>query len=332
MYWAGIILNAHSSKVSKYKRSLILTNLLTKYIFPNKVKPVSKKDTLMLEKIAGVVVLYNPDEYIADNIKTYNKSVSKLYVVDNSEAPSEALKEKLLLSIENIEYIPLYQNLGIAKALNLAASKAADEGFEWLLTMDQDSQASIGMIQNLINSLKNENDKKVGIVAPRYVLKTETNEKIGQGLEQVYVAITSGSLLSLKAFQEIGPFREEFFIDYVDHEYCLRLRLNNYKTLIDNNILLYHQLGDSKTHSIFGHRINSSHHNFIRRYYITRNRLAVLDEYKKLYPFYYDCEKTNNIRELLKVLLFEKDKIKKMRSIFYGYLDYKRNKFGKYSH
>ena len=293
---------------------------------------IERNNSITHENIAGVVVLYNPDVNLLDNIRTYNRSIKKLYVVDNTEVPSNVLIDSMLLEFDNIEYIPFNQNQGIAKALNVAAFKALEAGFEWLLTMDQDSQASEGMIEKLIKALENVSDEKVGIIAPRYILKNEDAKEPSQEIEQVYVAITSGSLLNLQAFHEVGPFREDFFIDYVDHEFCLRLRLNNFKTLIDNKVVLYHELGDSKSHSILGHKINSSHHNFIRRYYITRNRLAVIKEYKHIFPYYYKCERTNNIREFLKVLFFEKDKIKKVRSIFYGNLDYIRKKFGKYSY
>jgi len=36
--------------------------------------------------------------------------------------------------------------------------------------------------------------------------------------------ITSGSLLPLATYADIGPFREEFFIDFVDTDYCFRAR------------------------------------------------------------------------------------------------------------
>jgi rhamnosyltransferase len=41
--------------------------------------------------------------------------------------------------IDNVLYYPNYQNFGIAKALNIGCQKALDEGYEWVLTMDQDS-------------------------------------------------------------------------------------------------------------------------------------------------------------------------------------------------
>lgn len=36
--------------------------------------------------------------------------------------------------------------------------------------------------------------------------------------------ITSGMLIPLSLFGKIGMFREDYFIDSVDHEFCLRAR------------------------------------------------------------------------------------------------------------
>lgn len=284
----------------------------------------------MIPRIAGVVVLYNPDSTVAENISMFCNSIRKLYLVDNSPNPSLTLADTVRKCCNEVEYIHLPENEGIATALNIAACKAVEEGYEWLLTMDQDSRASINMIQNLLQVCKVVNKDAVGIIAPRYVQQTDAFQSKTSGLEEVDVAITSGNLLNLQAFAKVGPFREDFFIDYVDHEYCLRLNSNSYKVIINNDVVLDHKLGDSKAHNILFSTLIVSHHNYLRRYYITRNRLAVLKEFKYLFPKYYRNERTNNLRELVKIIFFEDDKIMKIKSIIKGYKDFKENRFGKY--
>lgn len=282
-------------------------------------------------KVAGAVVLYNPEEDVLQNILTYSRDIGKLYVIDNSEIPSEELLREIRKNLVDLEYHHLENNQGIAKALNVAALRAVEEGFEWLLTMDQDSQASKDMVPKLLEVCSKTTEGRIGIVAPRYLLETDRSKTSLSDLEEVDAAITSGNLLSLKAFVDVGPFREDFFIDYVDHEYCLRLKSNNYKIIINNKVLLYHKLGDAKSHNFFGYRVVASHHNFIRRYYITRNRLAVLKEFKTQFPQYHKDESTNNLRELIKIILFEENKIKKIRSVIKGYRDFLNNSFGKFN-
>ena len=70
-------------------------------------------------KIPAVVVFYNPSEENIKNIKVYEKSVAKIYVVDNSD--DEVIRLK---NTKKIEYIKLYTNKGIASALNEGAKKA----------------------------------------------------------------------------------------------------------------------------------------------------------------------------------------------------------------
>jgi rhamnosyltransferase len=284
----------------------------------------------MLGKIAGVVVLYQPDADVVANIRTYTQELQKLYLLDNTENPSHTIKESVQREFDAVDYIHLPHNQGIAKALNTAAFKAAEEGFDWLLTMDQDSKASDNMVKRLLEVCDTYDPAELGIIAPRYLQQTDKTVTAVNGLDETDIVITSGNLLNLSAFLKTGPFREDFFIDYVDHEFCLRLRLAGYKIIINNSVLLYHELGDSQRHQAFGKQVIASHHNLLRRYYITRNRLAVLKEFGASFPGYYQEQRYLNLKELLKLILFEKDKINKIRSVYRGYMDFKKNRFGKY--
>ncbi|WP_461489920.1 glycosyltransferase family 2 protein, partial [Pontibacter sp. HJ8] len=208
-----------------------------------------------------------------ENIRTYAHRLHRLYLLDNTESPSHAVRKAVEEEFNEVEYIHLPHNQGIAKALNTAASRAAKQGFDWLLTMDQDSKASDNMIERLLEVCDIYGKEELGIIAPKYLQQTDTSATAGSGLEEVDIVITSGNLLNLNAFIKTGPFREDFFIDYVDHEYCLRLRLAGYKIIVNNSVLLYHELGNSQSHHLFGKSVIASHHNPLRRYYITRNRL-----------------------------------------------------------
>ena len=90
-------------------------------------------------KICGVVVWYNPDK--VSNIKSYLNHLDKLYIVDNSNNNNFELTKNL----GEITYIPLLCNKGIAYALNVGLKKALDEKYDFILTMDQDSEYEEGM-------------------------------------------------------------------------------------------------------------------------------------------------------------------------------------------
>ena len=67
-------------------------------------------------ELCGVVVLFNPDFQVAQNIATYATSLDKLYIVDNSDKPSgiavETLPSEAILLASG-------GNMGVAAALNL---------------------------------------------------------------------------------------------------------------------------------------------------------------------------------------------------------------------
>lgn len=76
-----------------------------------------------MQIIDGVLVLYNPDEHVWNNVQSYVESLRTLFVVDNSDSLNAHLITRLQ-SVDNIIYINLYGNKGVAAALNVGASRA----------------------------------------------------------------------------------------------------------------------------------------------------------------------------------------------------------------
>jgi len=141
--------------------------------------------------------------------------------------------------------------------------------------------------------------------------------------------MTSGNLLNLAAYEKCGPFEEKLFIDYVDWEYCLRLRQCGYTIIRINRAVLEHPLGNASRESFLFLKGMATHHSHTRRYYITRNRFYVWDRYKKSFPGLCKSDMRSFRKELVKILLFEKDKMKKLKMVWRGYRDYKKGRFGK---
>src|SRR4051812_48011138 len=88
-------------------------------------------------KIAAVVILYQPSADAISNIESYYDSVDKIFVFDNTESGSGI--QESLMSLSKIKLFHDSINAGIPKRLNQASRRAIEEGFEWLLTMDQDT-------------------------------------------------------------------------------------------------------------------------------------------------------------------------------------------------
>jgi rhamnosyltransferase len=278
-----------------------------------------------IDAVAGIVVLYEPTREVLRNIQSYIEQVKQLFIVDNSENADYLLVEKIK-KINNAEYIGLNENIGIAAALNIGAKRAIEGGYEYLLTMDQDSYATSNFVKKLIEI--HCNYKSVGIAAPYPQNRIHKISPPDNSIHQIDKVITSGALLNLRAYIEVGPFMEELFIDYVDFEYCFRLQRNNYSIYINNDAIISHSVGNLIKWKLIGFKFYSTNHSPLRLYYRTRNRFRLRSLYKKYYPSFFSSDMINLLKELLKVILVESNKMGKLKMTGLGYLHYKQNKFG----
>lgn len=277
-------------------------------------------------KVAGCVTLYNSDEKVFDSVNTYIEKIDRLYVIDNT--PERDIK-KQFEQFKKIVYVPNKENLGVATALNIACNLAIKDGFDFILTMDQDSEFQIGEVDKLIKYVNTNNMTKIGIVSPWHELNRKKNRPSIE-VEEMIEVMTSGNLLNLNIYKKIGGFLDDYFIDCVDIEYCMRLNKFGYKVLRLNYCTLNHKLGEAKKYKIGKREVYTSNHNYIRKYYITRNTLAFYKEYKQYFKERCDYFKRGISSMIRKVIIFEDDKFRKLRSIYRGYKDYKKGIFGKY--
>ena len=274
-------------------------------------------------KIAGVVVWYNPIESDINNIYSYIDYVDKLYIIDNTEGNSN--KDKI--NNPKIEYIFNNENIGIASALNLGANKAIEEGYDYLLTMDQDSKFNNNDLEKLINISSKYDLTDVGIISPWHNTKLKVEKPVDE-ISYPLDVMTSGNILNLDIYKKIGGFKDFLFIDGVDIEYCLNLKKNNYKVMQVNTIELEHNLGDIFYRKFLWKEFMCDNHNYIRIYYMCRNYRYIRDNYKDIANEF--CNRLVKIKGLIfKIIFYEKDKYRKLKSIRRGIKDYKKGKYGK---
>ena len=280
-------------------------------------------------KVSGMVVLYNPSDKVLDNIKLYINEVEKLYIVDNSEIVNRNVKVQLKNN-NNTEYIELGENKGIAKALNIGAHRAIQDGYKWILTMDQDSKPKDNMIDKMVDYIKNNDTNDVGIISPYHLLDTTGFKNLDKDIHEPIRVMTSGNFLNLNIYKQLGGFMNELFIDSVDHEYCYKLKKNNYRIIRINEAILNHNLGeDNRLINFLGKTLRIINHNYIRIYYMTRNELYVRKLYKKNIPRLYRNRYFYIMILIIRIIGWENNKLKKIKYLIKGYIDSKHNKLGK---
>ena len=236
--------------------------------------------------VCAVVVTFHPDIGLLARIDHIGSQVHTVVVVDNASGASSAQLLQALSAVANVTIIRNAENLGIARALNQGVDQASAGQFVWALLLDQDTDVDPGMVTALLATAANyPQPAALAVVGSRFkdtagrahdTLPLESAGELWQSVESV---ITSGSLLSLAAYSTIGPFRDEFFIDHVDTEYCLRARAVGFGIIETRTPLMAHTVGSPSQHHLWGKTKWTTNHSPDRRYYVARNNTVMLREY-----------------------------------------------------
>ncbi len=273
-------------------------------------------------KVAGIIT-YNPDiSRLQENVEAIYPQVDSLVIVDNGSSNCNDI-QNLLKSKPKVRYALNSNNAGVAKALNVMASKTVELGAEWLLTLDQDSVVAENMMAEYA---KYTSDSTVGIITCRYVDRNTDNIDQISPQENRFIprCITSGTYMNLNVWKHIGGFYEPLFIDQVDFDYCYTLKEHGYRILQVGNTYLLHEIGKSKPVTLFGNYHIAFNHSPSRYYYMIRNMIVVAKRHHMWRHFIHVIP-----RRILIVNKFEKDRWNKNRMMALGFYHALIGKMGK---
>jgi len=270
--------------------------------------------------LCGVVVTYYPSGDVQQRLKTMAELVDKLVIIDNS-ADAEVLSTLTQIADQHgALVIANRKNLGVATALNQGVAYAQKLSVEWVLFFDQDSRP-IGKFRQELHQVLSEyvGRRPLGIIGCNYIVAGKASIMFPIPLKQLasYVhvnsVITSGSMHRVEMFNKIGLFRDEYFIDLVDIEYCWRATRYGYAILRTTEPLMEHAWGQVTEHTILGYKVVTTNHSAFRRYFMARNTVFLTREYFVVYPI--KVIKIVFLRCMSTILmcLLEKEKGKKFR-------------------
>lgn len=242
--------------------------------------------------IIAIVVTYNPDIPLLDReYESLVNQVTCIVYIDNGSKNKREIEEwsrnkqriQLLFNTEN-KGLGISQNEGITKAIELGATHVA--------IFDQDSVVDSGFIKGLLET-EVECKKKginVGVVGPVYrtldgiyypVVSIENN-KVRQyrvsdidSYLKVSHNISSGQLIQVAVLKEVGLMRGDYFIEYIDFEWCLRLQRYDYVVIVTKKCSMQHVIGDKQL-KIFGRMVGI--YSPFRRYFTCRNAILFYKE------------------------------------------------------
>lgn len=277
-------------------------------------------------KIGCCVVLYNPDDEVIENINAYFSFSEKIVIVDNSTVNIDKIENRLRTN-DKIIYLKQNANLGIAKAMNIGLTYLYDNGFEWALTMDQDSKFPVSKTDEILNMVE-KYSTIYSIVGLRYDNFEVQKYNEGPEIFDVDFWISSGSFVNLKDYKDIGGFNDDLFIDSVDHEFCRQLVKHGKRIGILRDYSLSHQIGSANKFLKLGKKrcVISCGHPPIRNYYRVRN-IIYLHHIDK--EFYHIIIKLVFL-QAIGAIVYDKNKIENIKMICKGIHDGISKKLGPY--
>lgn len=270
-------------------------------------------------KFAAGIVLYNPDlDRLRENLDAIVPQAEEVVLVDNASKNLSEVK-KMLEGYPKCSLVCNEKNEGIARALNQILAFAKSGGYEWFLTLDQDSVCKKDL---LFVYSRYVGTKGVAIITSRAVDRNFTVEnsfKEEEEYKYVTYCITSGALMNTALCAECGGWDDKMFIDNVDGDICINFKTHGYKVLSVNYDGILHEVGHGKDVRFLWIKDCVYNHPAWRQYYMARNRIYAARKYPEEFKIRKELKK--EWRNFRLILLFEEDKGAKLKARLKGIKD-----------
>jgi rhamnosyltransferase len=235
------------------------------------------------ERYCAGVVLFHPDgSAYLESIEAILRAGLTPIIFDNSEDPAsqERIRTEVTARFQgSAVFLSEGGNIGLSAAYNRIITAAEALGaIEAVILLDQDSTVPVQSIHNLIESYRRALARRpVGVLSgmamrpdlvPYRFYPMEDPEAL-PGLLHVRMAPSSFSLIPLSTVRTVGRFYDDFFIDHIDVDFCLRCHRHGLLVAIDPSAPFPHQIGHGLV-TLFGHPVSPISSPF-RHYYQVRN-------------------------------------------------------------
>lgn len=278
--------------------------------------------------LCALITLYNPDEEkLKFNISQIKDYVGKVYLLCNSRID-------FLIEDEKICLVDNKKNIGLSAAFNIGIEKAKKEGFDHAILFDQDSVlvkenfkllyedflaegtnvACIGPSLNVRGNL---------ISIPRWSMNLHF--KVSKNVVSVKNVITSGMLLKISTFDDVGGFDERFPVDFCDFTFCWKCICKGYAVLQSKRAFINHEVGNA---AMKIGRSTIHFHASYRNYFLVRDTLNIVFRNKPTpvllrFRFLFLLP----VRMILFLVKCDRKK-ERLKMYFLGFCDFLRNVHG----
>jgi rhamnosyltransferase len=261
------------------------------------------------------------------NLEAIRRQVQRVIVVDNGSTTGSQALLAPFAGHPAVELVLNSENRGIAAALNQGVERALAGNFDWVATFDQDSKVPGGFITGLLAACAAYAERgRIAVLAPLYhdpnldFIYSPSRRLTEDRTTDVAVSVTatSGNLVAARALRAHGGFREDFFIDCVDFEFCLRYRQKGWLVLEVPRVVLEHEAGSWQQRRWLWKQPRVNDYNAVRRYYQARNRLVMYARFAWFDPRWTLRDAWGYACDLVKLFLFGENRWSKLRAILTG--------------
>jgi rhamnosyltransferase len=277
-----------------------------------------------------IFVLYEPTEEFLENLARARAFCPNMVAVDNS--PEADLRLHEFLHEQGIQLIFNRNKGGLAGAYNRGAEVLLEHNCEVIFLLDQDSDIDALFFENMMHACRELGtdeflvgpkiyeinlEKCMPVFQPgKYLPKRLRIDDQTEGMFPSLCIISSGSAISAAAYRKLGPFREDYFIEYIDIEYSLRAVSQNVPVYMNAAVTMRQTTGKIERH---GDKYTTNHVAW-RRYYGARNAVHCLYLHRESWGLHW-VSGLLAFLQVLRVLQYEPQKVKKITAITCGYLD-----------
>jgi rhamnosyltransferase len=279
-------------------------------------------------RIAAVVTAYHPDERLLAVVDSVKASCAEVVVVDNTPEGAASTADKIPADDSTVTVLRPGVNRGLSHALNLGVSRLS-RAVEAVVFLDQDSVLEPDVVPRLAEHLA---DPSIGVATPApwdtvHERFYETFSGRHDDVADRAISITSGMLIRRTLLDRVGEFREDFFVDYADLEYSLRVRRTGARIVQDKRLKLPHSIGDRRTHRFLGMRVAVTHKAPWRDYWQLRNGLITIREQGRFSPAWAVTAALYLGRAAVHAMVFEDDRRAHTRAVLHGVRDAATRKY-----
>lgn len=246
--------------------------------------------------VASITVAWNGAGTICKHLEALKQqtvSLEEIVVVDN--ASSDETVNLVRRDFPTVNILAVKENLGVGGGFAIGLEYALKKNYQWFWLFDQDSVPDSSALEKLLGALKAvpAEAERIGVVAPLPIDRECGFEHVGGIWRDGFVrpspeqvrspvffvdsVISSGSLIHRVVLERVGFPRADFFMDWVDNEYNLRIRNQGFKIAQVRASLIYHRQGQTHAVISFFRRkpVIRLEEPVWRRYFMARNETFV---------------------------------------------------------